>query len=58
MDLLSITVCNMCAHPLMKLCDEPQLCLQIGSVLLRSNVSQEVFVSHPRCYEYIPLILP
>lgn len=42
----------------MKLCDEPQLCLQVGSVLLCSDVAQEVFMSHPGCHEYIPLVLP
>lgn len=48
----------MCAHPLMKLCDEPQLRLQVGSMLLCGDVTQEVFVSHPRCHEYVPLVLP
>lgn len=42
----------------MKLCDEPQLRLQVGSVLLGSDVTQKVFVSHPGCHEYIPLVLP
>lgn len=49
---------KMCTHPLMKLCDEPQLRLQVGSVLLRSDVTQEVFMSHPRSQEYVPLVLP
>lgn len=48
----------MSAHPLVKLCDEPQLCLQVGSVLLCSDVTQKVFMSHPGCHEYIPLVLP
>lgn len=46
------------AHPLMKLCDEPQLRLQVGSVLLGSDVTQEVFMSHAWCDEYVPLVLP
>lgn len=49
---------DVCAHPLMKFCNEPQLCLQVGSVFLRSDVAQEVFMSHPRRHEYVPLILP
>lgn len=48
----------MCTHPLMKLCDEPQLRLQVGAVLLCSDVTQEVFMTHPRSQEYIPLIYP
>lgn len=48
----------MSAHPLVKLCDEPQLCLQVGSVLLCGDVTQKVFMSHPGCHEYIPLVLP
>lgn len=42
----------------MKLGDEPQLRLQVGSVFLGGDVTQEVLVSHPGCEEYIPLVLP
>lgn len=49
---------DMYAHPLMKFCNEPQLCLQVGSVFLRGDVAQEVFMSHSRRHEYVPLILP
>lgn len=42
----------------MKLGDEPQLCLQVSSVFLGRNVTQEIFVPHPRRYEYVPLVLP
>lgn len=46
------------AHPLMKLGDEPQLCLQVSSVLLSRNVTQEIFMPHPRGNENVPLVLP
>lgn len=46
------------AHPFVKLGDEPQLCLQVGAMFLGSDVTQEVFVPHPRCQKYIPLVLP
>lgn len=46
------------AHPLMKLCDEPQLCLQVRSVFLSRNVTQEIFMPHPRRQEYVPFVLP
>lgn len=49
---------DMYAHPLMKLCDEPQLCLQVSSVLLSRNVTQEIFMPHPWCYEDVPFVLP
>lgn len=48
----------MSTHPLMKLCDEPQLRLQVAAVLLWSDVTQEVFVTHPRSQEYVPLVMP
>lgn len=47
-----------CIHPLMKLGDEPQLRLQVAPVLLCSDVTQEVFMSHPRSQENVPLVLP
>lgn len=46
------------AHPLVKLSDEPQLRLQVGSVFLGGDVTQEVFVPHPRRQKNIPLVLP
>lgn len=49
---------DICAHPLVKLCDEPQLRLQVSSVLLSRNVTQEILVPHPRCNENVPLVLP
>lgn len=49
---------NMCAHPFVKLCDKPQLCLQVGSMLLCTDVTQDVLMSHPRSQEYVPFILP
>lgn len=49
---------EVCTHPLMKLGDEPQLSLQVGAVLLCSDVTQEVLMSHPRSQEYVPFILP
>lgn len=49
---------DVCAHPLMKLGDEPQLCLQVSSVLLSRNVTQEILMPHPRCDENVPFVLP
>lgn len=42
----------------MKLGDEPQLRLQVSSVLLSRNVAQEVLMPHPRGNEDVPLVLP
>lgn len=46
------------AHPLVKLGDEPQLRLQVSSVLLSRDVTQEILMPHPRRDENVPLVLP
>lgn len=45
-------------HPLMKLCDEPELRLQVASSFLGGDEVQQVLVLHARRIKHVTLVLP